>query len=92
MTPLVAALAGKHFQAAQLLRLKGADLNATGNAPLHSAACYGDVEMVQVLLDLEADVNIRNNGGMSPLNYVPVGPLVMEKCSITTFNCCLIIA
>jgi predicted Fe-Mo cluster-binding NifX family protein len=72
-TPLVAALAGKHFQTAELLRLNGADPNAqcdNGNTPLHSAASYGDVEMVQVLLNMEADVNIRNNDGRSPLNYI----------------------
>jgi hypothetical protein len=71
VTPLVAALAGKHFQTAELLRLNGADPNVQclfGNTPLHSAACYGDVEMVQVLVNLEADVNIRNNRGRSPLD------------------------
>jgi hypothetical protein len=60
LTPLVAALAGKHFQTAELLRHSGADPNvqyAFGNTPLHSAACYGDVEMVQVLLNLEAGVH-----------------------------------
>jgi ankyrin repeat protein len=74
-TPLVAALAGKHFQTAELLRLSGADPNVQcydGNTPLHSAACYGDVEMVQALLNLEADVNIRNEASDSPLNYIPV--------------------
>ena len=78
VTPLVAELAGEHFQTAELLRHNGANPNVQCNAwntPLHLAACYGDVEMVQVLLNLEADVNIRNNGGMSPFNYVPVGPV-----------------
>jgi Ankyrin repeats (3 copies)/Ankyrin repeats (many copies) len=77
-TPLVAALAGKHFQTAELLRLSGADPNVQrfeGNTPLHSVACSGNVEMVQVLLDLEADVNIRNNRSESPLNYLPQGSL-----------------
>jgi hypothetical protein len=72
-TPLVAALAGKHFQTAELLRLRGADPNVQcydENTPLHSAVCYGDVEMVQVLLNLEADVNIRNGHNRSPLNYI----------------------
>ena len=73
-TPLVAALAGKHFQTAELLRLGGADPNVQcydGNTPLHSAVCYGNVEMVQALLNLEADVNIRNKNSSSPLNYIP---------------------
>jgi ankyrin repeat protein len=78
LTPLVAALAGENFQTAGLLRLNGADPNVQchhGNTPLHSAACYGDVEMVQALLNLQADVNIRNNDSRSPLNYISVGPL-----------------
>ena len=77
LTPLVAALAGKHFRTAELLRHSGADPNVQylrGNTPLHSAACYGDVEMVQVLLNLEADVNIPNNEKRSPLNYIPHNP------------------
>jgi hypothetical protein len=77
VTPLVAALSGKHFQTAELLRLSGADPNVQGykgNAPLHSAACFGNVEMVQVLLNLGADVNIRNNDSRTPLNYIPEGP------------------
>jgi ankyrin repeat protein len=71
--PLVAALAGKHFQTAELLRLSGADPNVQcykGNTPLHSVAWDGDVEVVQVLLDLEADVNIWNNEGWSPFCYI----------------------
>jgi hypothetical protein len=66
LTPLVAALAKKHFQTAELLRNSGADPNIQcygGYTPLHSAACYGDVEIVRELLDLRADFNIRNNGG-----------------------------
>ena len=77
VTPLVAALGGKHFQMAKLFRHSGADTNFQcyyGNTPLHSAACYGDVEMVQVLLDLEADVNIRNDILGTPLNYMAYGP------------------
>jgi ankyrin repeat protein len=73
--PLVAALARKHFLTAELLRVSGADPNVQcygGNALLHSSACNGDVEMVHVLLNMGADVNIRNNDGRSPLNYVGV--------------------
>jgi hypothetical protein len=70
--PLVAALAGMHFRTAELLRHSGADPNVRGyveNTPLHSAAFYGDVEMVQEVLDLEADVNVRNKYGQTPLDY-----------------------
>jgi hypothetical protein len=65
------------LQTAELLRLSGADPNVqcyNGNTPLHFAACHGDVEMVQVLLNLEAHVNIRNNSGRTPLNYISIGP------------------
>jgi hypothetical protein len=81
-TPLVAALAGKHFQTAEFLRLSGADPNVQGykgNTSLHSAACYGNVEMVQVLLNLGADVNIPNENSWTPLNYIPVGPAGYDK-------------
>ena len=77
VTPLVAALAGKHVQTAELLRHSGADPNVqclVRNTPLHSAACHGDVEMVQVLLNLGADVNIRNDSSRSPLNRMSLGP------------------
>jgi hypothetical protein len=73
VTPLVAALAGNHFQTAELLRLSGADPNVQcykENTPLHSAVYYGNVEMVEVLLNLEADVNIRNTDSRTPLNYI----------------------
>jgi ankyrin repeat protein len=52
-TPLVAALAGRHFQTAKFLHNNGAQLDVhyeNNNTPLHSAAWYGDLEMVQVLL------------------------------------------
>jgi hypothetical protein len=77
VTPLVAALAGKHFQMAELLRHSGGDPNVQcldRSTPLHSAACYGDVEMVQVLLNLEADVNSRNDSGETALNFIYNGP------------------
>ena len=82
VTPLVAALVGRHFQTAELLRLSGADPNVQyrlGNTLLHSAACHGDVEMVQVLLNFGADVNIRNDKSRSPLNYIPVGPYRSDR-------------
>jgi ankyrin repeat protein len=38
--------------------------------PLHSAAYYGDLEMVQVLLDYGVDVNAQARAGSTPLNFV----------------------
>ena len=77
VTPLVAALAGRHFQIAKLLHRDSTDVNVRGNAnqtPLCSTAYYGDLEMVQVLLDYKADVNIRDDGdGWAPIHYVSSG-------------------
>ena len=70
VTPLIAALAGRHFQTAKYLHHKGAHVDIHGNGgdtALCSAAYYGDLEMVHVLLDLEADVN---DGGMN--NWPPI--------------------
>ena len=77
MRPLVAALAGRHFQTAEFLRHNGAHANVRGNkerTPLHSAAWYGDLKMVQTLIDYEADANdTQNLDGESPLHYVSFG-------------------
>ena len=72
MTPAVAALAGRHFQLARVLHRAGSSVDPRGfieNSPLHSAAIYGDFEMVRVLLDYGLDVNSRNNRGWIPLYY-----------------------
>jgi ankyrin repeat protein len=70
-TPLVAALAGRHFQTAKFLHDNGAHLDvqyANRDTPLLSAAYYGDLEMVQVLLGCEVDVNARRGHGWTPLH------------------------
>ena len=72
-TPLVAALAGGHFQIAKILWDNGAHLNVKGRegaSPLHSVACSGHLEMVRVLLEYKADVSFRNLHGETPLHYV----------------------
>jgi ankyrin repeat protein len=71
VTPLVAALAGRHFQTAKFLHQNGAHVDVRGeegDTLLHSPAWYGDVEMVQVLLDYRVDVNTRRDGGLAPLH------------------------
>ena len=73
-TPAVAALARRHFQLAQILHRAGSSVDLRGNrenSPLHSAAFYGDIEMVRVLLDYGVDVNIRNDVGFTPLYFAP---------------------
>jgi hypothetical protein len=79
MTPLVGALARRHFQAAELLRHNGADVDvrgAMGRTPLQVAAWSGDLEMVRVLLNYKADVNARSDAGWTPIHYVSQGSLV----------------
>jgi len=77
MTPAVAALAGRNFRLAQLLHLRGSSVEPQGDfnkTPLHSAAYYGDLEMVQILLDCKADVNARAERGSTPLGFALSGP------------------
>ena len=73
VTPVIAALAEKHFQLAQLLHRHGSSIDPRGfcgNTPLHSAANQGDLEMIQVLLEYKADINARDNFGGTPLRDV----------------------
>jgi hypothetical protein len=72
MSPAVAALAGRHFQLAQVLHRNGSSVNPQGRSGislLHSAADYGDLEMVRVLLDYGVDINAQNDAGITPLYY-----------------------
>ena len=71
--PMVAALAGRHFQTAKLLHHNGAHVNVHGDhgrTPLHSAASYGDLEMVQVLLDYKLDANAKDRDNWTPIHDV----------------------
>jgi hypothetical protein len=69
--PLVAALAGDHFQTADLLRHNGADLHHVRgdleNSPLHPAAGHGNFEVVRKLIAYNADINARDVYGATPL-------------------------
>jgi hypothetical protein len=72
MTPAVAALAGRHFELAQVLHRSGSSVDQRGwedNSPLHSAAFYEDLEMVQLLLDYGVDVNSQNSEDQTPLEF-----------------------
>jgi hypothetical protein len=70
--PLVAALAGEHFQTADLLRHNGADLDVrgqNGRNTLHAAAYSGNLEMVRILIEYNpADINARDEDGSTPLS------------------------
>ena len=90
LTPLVAALAGEHFQTARILRNNGADPNVHGYqqlTPLHSAAYYGHLQIVRILLEYEADVNAQHEFGETPLHYLsndfPSGPNVSQMHNVS---------
>jgi Ankyrin repeats (3 copies)/Ankyrin repeats (many copies) len=71
-TPAAAALAGRHFELAQVLHRNGSPLDMrgiSGKSLLHAAVHQGDFEMVRVLLDYGLNVNIRDNLGSTPLNF-----------------------
>jgi Ankyrin repeats (3 copies)/Ankyrin repeat len=71
--PLVAALAGEHFQTADLLRHHGADSHVQGRygrSPLHSAAISRNLEVVRILIEHDpADVNARDGYYTTPLHW-----------------------
>ena len=76
VTPLVAAMAGRHFQIVEHLRQNGADVNVRrddGETPLLSAASFGDLEIVQALLEYKVDVNARGYDSWTPMHCVSGG-------------------
>jgi Ankyrin repeats (3 copies) len=76
MRPLIAALAGEHFQTADLLRHNGADPLVQGHRltiPLHSAAYYENFEVVQKLIEYGADIDAEDRFGWTPLSWASRG-------------------
>ena len=75
--PLVAALAGEHFQTADLLRHNGADLDVRGHSgtnPLHAAAYSGNLEVIRILIEYDhVDINARDGHGSTPLFWASTG-------------------
>ena len=75
--PLMAALAGEHFQTADLLRHNGADPHIRGHygrIPLQSAASSGNLEVVRILFEYNpADINARDDDGETPLHWASNG-------------------
>jgi cytohesin len=63
------------LEAAVLLLAFGADVNTVGpfGAPLHIAAERGRLDLVQVLIERGADVNIRDSQGRTPLHAAAIG-------------------
>ena len=74
--PLIAALAGEHFQTADLLHHNGADLHVQmywETIPMHSAAYYENFEVVQKLIEYGADIDTRDGLGWTPLSWASQG-------------------
>ncbi|KAH8976940.1 ankyrin repeat-containing domain protein [Lactarius hatsudake] len=83
-TPLHAALFNGHIKVAQLLRERGADVNALGayeRTPLHFVSEFAAAEW---LLDCGADINSRDEFGSTPLyrvasrGYLEIVRLLLE--------------
>ena len=76
MRPIIAALAGEHFQTADLLRRSGANPHVHGQyntIPLHSAANFENFEVVKKLLEYDADIDVRDRDGWTPLYWASSG-------------------
>lgn len=70
VTPLHSAVAGQHFEIAQMLLNHGADANARQMGdftPLQGAAQNGQIEMIELLVKHGADLNLRNADGHTAL-------------------------
>ena len=80
--PIVAALAGEHFQTADLLRHNGADLDVRGQLgrnPLHAAAYSGNFEVVRKLIEFDpANINAKDRFGSTPLHLASEGRLFKD--------------
>jgi hypothetical protein len=73
MTPLLAAVVNKQQPAAERLLRGGAGPNLVHSrhgTPLHAAIGAGDVELLQLLIEHGADVNVRNAQGQTPLQML----------------------
>ena len=76
VTPLVAALAERHFQTVKILHQNGAHVDVRGihgKTPLLSAVRDGDLETVKILLDYKVDVNTQGPDNWTSIHYVSLG-------------------
>jgi len=80
-TALHLAVANSRVEMARFLIAHGADVNAEAyekivglrdGTPLHYAACIGNVEMVQLLLESGANPEPRSGGCRGDLNYMMI--------------------
>ena len=72
-TPLGLACYFGHYEIAQYLVLKGADVNMSSNNgfrvfPLHSAAAGSYTQIARMLIENKADVNVKQQAGVTALH------------------------
>jgi ankyrin repeat protein len=82
--PLVAALAGKHFQTAELLCHNGADPHIRGRhlaTLLHCASRFSNLKVVQKLIEYDADIGAEDDRGYTPLHYASFN-VAPEDCTV----------
>ena len=66
-TPLMLAAIQNKLALANLLILRGADVNQPGWTPLHYAATKGHIEMMRLLIDNHAYLDAESPNGTTPL-------------------------
>lgn len=66
-SPLMLAALKGHYELAEKLIKKGADINKTGWTPLHYAAAAGKIAMVSLLLENNAYIDAESPNGTTPL-------------------------
>lgn len=71
VTPLCAAISKGDFPTVKKFIEYGADVNERSNdmTPLMIAARYNNLEIMEYLLSKGADMNFRNDAGMTALKY-----------------------
>ena len=79
---LCTAIEKKHTEIAKLLLTNGSRVNSENEmpseTPLHFAVENGDIEIIQMLLDKDADINALNISGHTPFHLA----LICEEIEI----------
>ncbi|ULL16375.1 ankyrin repeat domain-containing protein [Paenibacillus sp. H1-7] len=65
--PLYTSISNRKYQVAKFLIEHGADLNEPENPPIHMAARDGNVDLISLLVNRGADVNIVSNRGYTTI-------------------------